>query len=158
MENTAKINNKKGFSILEIPIAMMILTVGLLFLFGVFPTSFSGVSQGKNILGGAQVAEQLFEQAQNSSFSTPQSKTDPNFSITSTLNGVSSTTTYTYTVLETAYHVNDCATPSASGTSTCGPPATSAQLQYALTKDIEVLVSENNNSSRLYWYVTRIAR
>lgn len=161
MENTAKINNKKGFSILEIPIAMIILTVGLLFLFGIFPTSFSGVSQGKNILGGTQIAEQLFEQAQNSSFDTSQGTGLVTVSMSSTLNGVTSATSYVYQVTVSPY-LADCSGPTYTAGSTPCPPDTGAtgttKLQAAQKKDIEVLVYEQNNPWRLYSYITRIAR
>lgn len=147
---------KKGFSILEIPIAMTVLTIGLLFLFGVFPTSFSGVSKGKNILSSAQVAEQILQRIQSEDFETAQSTSSAvTFSATSTLNGATSTTTYVYTVIETAY-VNDCTTPTAAGATACSP-ATAVQLDKANKKDEEVFVYISDTWD-LYRYVTRIAR
>lgn len=145
-----------AFSILEIPIAMTVLTIGLLFLFGVFPTSFQGVSKGKNILSGAQIAEQILQRIQSEDFETTQSTGSAvTFAATSTLNGATSTTSYVYTVTETAY-VNDCAAPTTAGATACSP-ATTTQLDVASKKDEEVFVYISGTWDS-YKYVTRIAR
>ena len=154
---TTKAKSKSyAFSILEIPIAMTVLTIGLLFLFGVFPTSFQGVSKGKNILSGAQIAEQILQRIQSEDFGTAQSTSSAvTFQATSTLNGATSTTSYVYTVTETAY-VNDCTTPTGAGGVACSP-ATAAQLAQADKKDEEVFVYISGTWDS-YKYVTRIAK
>lgn len=151
-----------AFSILEIPIAMTVLTIGLLFLFGVFPTSFQGVSKGKNILSEAQIAEQIMQEALSESFTTNQS-TSANVSAISTLNGVSSTTAYSYTVTDYVY-LSSCSGGSyTAGTTPCPLPAppdsadTTAKLQAAQKKDIEVFI-QGTGTWGIYRYVTRVAR
>jgi type II secretory pathway pseudopilin PulG len=61
---------RPGLSLIELMFATAILSSSLLILIGIFPSIFSEIKQGKNILLATQVAQMKMEQALSSGFDT----------------------------------------------------------------------------------------
>lgn len=136
---------KKGFTLLELLIALMILAVGFLMILGVFPVSMKSVKQGKDILFATHLAQRQMEKAiyqcQGDDFldyGLSISSNDGRAYLTSLVNNVSTTTEFTYSVEYT--------------------PDTQAEVSAATLKNIVVIVYATTKPERYVKLETDIAR
>lgn len=90
---------KKGFTLIELFIALAILATGFLMILGVFPVSMKSVKQGKDILFATHLAQQQMEKAIYQDFTSyGLSVSNATTTMTSIVNNVTTTTGFTYSV------------------------------------------------------------
>ncbi|MFH0803448.1 MAG: hypothetical protein V2A78_13830 [bacterium] len=89
---------RPGLSLIELLFAMAILSSSILVLIGIFPTIFSEIRQGKNILLGTQIAQMKMEEALSQGFDAVASSSG-NIPKNALVNGVISRATFNYSVV-----------------------------------------------------------
>lgn len=149
---------------IEIPVALTILTIGLLFLIGILPVSLQSIAQSKDVLSGVQLARYQLEQTETQPFDTPSLSTPQTvYTVTSVDNGVTSYGYY-YVQITVSPRLQNCSTsPYAACTSTsacnsCNGQDDGARLAAAASKDIEVFVYQKYNAARHVRLDTRVSR
>lgn len=70
MTTSIKFNKKSGFTLIEILIAMFILSVGIMGVTGMFTTSMKAGVLGRNATVGNRLAQNLMEQVKTQTFSS----------------------------------------------------------------------------------------
>lgn len=135
--------SKKGFSLIELMIALFILAVSYLCILGVFPVSMRGVKQGKDILFATHLAQQQMEKAVyqcggDDFLDYGLSITNGTASLTSVVNNVTTITDFTYSVTFS--------------------PDTQAAVDAATIKNIVVIVYVTSKPERYVKLETDVAR
>lgn len=69
MTTSIKLNKNSGFTLIEVLIAMFILTVGILAVVSMFTTSMKASQLGRNVTVGSRLAQNLMEQVKTQTFS-----------------------------------------------------------------------------------------
>ncbi|MBI2252050.1 MAG: hypothetical protein HYU63_04805 [Armatimonadetes bacterium] len=123
------INNRKykhGLSILELVIALSILATGFLMILGMFPTSFSAVKQGKNIVFSTEFSQGLMDNLSSLSFDAYgiSSPSPGSAVLNSMVNGVNTSTNFIYSIT--------------------AAPDTQSAVQNASIKTITITIYEEN--------------
>ncbi len=163
-ERRGKKNKVLGFSMLEIPVALMIFTIGLLFLFGMLPASYRSIAEGRDVLSGVQLARYLLENTENQSYDTASLSTAQTlYSVLSTDNGNNAQTSYYYQItvsprLQSCGAAPFAACTSVSACNSCTGQDDAARLSASVSKDIEVFVYSRFNASRAVRLDTRVSR
>jgi len=95
--NTMKRIRIKGFSVIELLIALAIFVTSFCMIIGIFPVTFRSIQMSKNFLLATNLAEQKMEYAKSLPFSDIDTTHLANESITmfSTVNGVQQTLRFT---------------------------------------------------------------
>lgn len=70
MRTTIKLNKNSGFTLIEVLIAMFILSVGILAVVSMFTTSMKASQLGRNVTVGNRLAQNLMEQVKTQTFSS----------------------------------------------------------------------------------------
>lgn len=127
-----------GFLLIELMIAMFVLTVGFLALLGTFPSSVASINQAKDTMYMTHIARQQMEYVLSKSFATTTLSTNGTVSKYSTVDDRVLTTNYLYTVT-----VN---------------PDTALGLEAASKKTVVVMVYEQNRPYQYVMMETHMAR
>lgn len=91
---------RPGLSLIELLFALAILSSSILVLIGIFPTIFSEIRQGKNILLGTQIAQMKMEEAISLGFDA-NATSSGDISKDTQVNGVTSRATFVFARTQT---------------------------------------------------------
>lgn len=120
----SEVKYKNGLSILELIIALSILATGFLMILGMFPTSFSAVKQGKNIVFSTEFSQGLMDNISSLSFDAYGISSSGSTVLNSMVNGVNTSTNFIYNIT--------------------AAPDTQSAVQNASIKTITITIYEEN--------------